>query len=245
MTRVGHLSPARWVVSALILAPLFPTNGALFAQTAPRQDEELGELATGRMHALLERTFLRVDVLTLDLCFDRATARAIAEALAPGSEDSDAVEDAVAEAALGASEAVGVLEFKRGITLEQFLEGVSEDHVRAVEAGFLADSTRQALQRALPRWYEFLANRRILEGDQIRYRFFPDSVRTTFVGAGGETLLDRVSVGRERRASILGAYFAPGGSLRDRLIESAMAGDAKPSPILDRCRVALQPSPPA
>ncbi|MGI9625971.1 MAG: hypothetical protein ACR2QM_03980 [Longimicrobiales bacterium] len=221
----------------LIFVPLLMTPGSGLGQSTPANEQEFGSQPAGRMHALMERTFLKVDVLTLDLCFDSDTSEGLARAL-DGAEND--VRDSVAQTAFNAQEAVGLIEFKRGIELGQFLEGVAEDHERAVAAGLLADSTRNALTEALPEWFSFLEERKILEGDRIHYRFYPDSVRTTFHGVD-DLRRERVSVGKERRGSILGAYFAPGASLRDRLIESLWAEESELASSEGRCHLAAGP----
>ena len=169
------------------------------------------------MEALLERTIFKVDVLTLDLCLDMPTAQAIGRAVRTEGEDG---RREVAALAIQADHALGVLRFHRDVSMDQFLGGIGEDHERAVDAGLLADSTRVALARDLPTWYAFLEDRGVKKGDRIAYRFEPGVVRATYVGEDGRTYLDRTSTGAERRASVLGAYFAPGSSLRDRLLDS-------------------------
>ncbi|NIP97517.1 MAG: hypothetical protein GWO24_30440, partial [Akkermansiaceae bacterium] len=73
---------------------------------------------------------------------------------------------------------LAITAFERSIGLDQFLDGIEDDQEKAVEAGFLADSTFQAIQDSLPVWYAFLDQRRIQDGDRIFYRFFPGGVRT-------------------------------------------------------------------
>ena len=141
---------------------------------------------------------------------------------------------AAASHAYAADQALGVLRFHRDVSMGQFLEGIADDHRRAVEAGLLADSTRRALADELPVWYAFLEDRGVKDGDRIVYRFEPDRVRATYVGADGRTYLDRTSEGAQRKASVLGAYFAPGASLREGLLDSLFREGRDGA---DRCRV--------
>lgn len=241
----------RWRQCSVALALGFaaialPTGGSLLAQHPARDVGHLGLIPAGRMHALLERTFLRVDVLTLDLCFDGAAAEAMASVRAgPDDAGRQARNEAVVSAALAASEAIGVVEFQREIDLDQFLDGIAEDQDRAVGAGFLDDSTRIALAPTLRTWYGFLAERGIRDGDRIYYRFGPESVRATYLGVEGTVHLDERSTGAQRRASILGAWFAPGSSLREELIESLFQEGGAPEATLDRCHTAEALPPPA
>lgn len=206
---------------ALALALVIP-NGLLLAQSDLSGDA-LGRGPFGHMKALLERTIFKVDVLTLDLCLDEPTSQALARAAGGGGEPE---RQKVADLAVEADRALAVIGFHRDVSMDQFLGGIGDDHERAVEAGLLADSTRRALARDLPTWYAFLEERGVKKGDRIAYRFEPGSVRVTYVGVDGRTYLDRTSLGPERRASILGAYFAPGASLRERLLDSVLAGEA-------------------
>jgi len=212
----------RLLVCLAVLLTWPPTNGVLFAQTYDQSDDvPLGQEPYGHLQARLERTIFMVDVLSLDLCFDSATATAIGSAVEAPAGD-DAARDEVARVALGAPRALGVVEFLRDVSLDQFLDGIGADHDRAVRAGMLDDSTRNALRTDLRDWYGFLEGRGIRDGDRIGYRFAPDRVRTTYVGVEGQTHLDRIARGTQRRASVLGAYFAPGASLREGLIDSVL-----------------------
>ncbi len=206
-------------LAVLLICP--PTIGVLFAQSYGPSDLPLGQQPHGHLHALLERTIFQLDVLSLDLCFDSTTAAAIGSAVEEPAGDDDA-RDEVARLAMGAHRALGVIEFRRDVSLDQFLDGIAEDHDRAVRVGLLADSTRNALRTDLREWYGFLETRGIRDGDRIAYRFAPDRVRTTYLGVEGQTHLDRIARGSQRRASVLGAYFAPGASLREGLIDSVM-----------------------
>ncbi len=56
------------------------------------------------------------------------------------------------------------------------------------------------------------------------YRIRGDSLHTVYLASDGETLLDQVDVGPERRLSVLGGYFAPGSDFRDKLVDSLLSG---------------------
>lgn len=208
-------------MGGLALALALP-HGLLLAQSPPPPSHGLGRGPFGHMEALLERTIFKVDVLTLDLCLDAPTA----EALSTASEGEGSRQE-IADLVFQADRALGVIRFHRDVRMDQFLGGIRDDHSRAVEAGLLADSTRRALARELPTWYAFLEERGVKKGDRIAYRFAPDRVRATYVGVDGTTHLDRTSMGAERRASVLGAYLAPGASLREKLLDSVLDRDAR------------------
>ena len=196
------------------------------------------------MGTLLEKTFLKVDVLTVDVCFDAATAERFA-AIASAGRLTGAAADSIARAALAGRLAIGRIQFVRSVSLDQFIEGIAEDQRKAVRAGFLPDSVFRAISRGLPVWFAFLEERGIRKGDQLLYELESESIRTVFVGADGKVLLDQTDPGRERRNSVLATWLAPGSSFRPGLLRSLQregrrAGGA--APLAARCRLAGRPA---
>lgn len=182
------------------------------------RSSRLGSWPASHMHTILERTVFQVDVMALDVCLDSATAASIRR-FARGDR-SRARDDSVVQAVLGARDAFARIRFVRGVGFGQFLGGIAEAQAKAVEAGLLADSTHRRIRAALPVWFSFLENRDILENDVIAYHFRTDTVRTAYLDAGGNVLMDRTDVGSERRRSVLATYFAPGSGFRDGLLDS-------------------------
>jgi hypothetical protein len=76
------------------------------------------------------------------------------------------------------------------------------------------------ISEGIPRWFAFLKERRILNGDQIHYRVRGDTLRTVYLSVDGERALDQTDVGAERRLAVLGSYLAPESSFRKGLIKS-------------------------
>lgn len=191
--------------------------------SAPRgafaQAPELGRAPWSRMSTLLEKTFLKVDVLTVEVCFDDATAAEFARIAAEGRLER-ALGDSIAGAALRGRNAGAVIEFLRDVSLRQFLDGIDEDQRKAVSSGLMADSVHRAIRSSLPVWFAFLERRGILEGDRIVYGLEPSAIRTTYIGRDGTVLLDQRDTGRERRNSVLATWFAPGSSFRQGLLRS-------------------------
>jgi hypothetical protein len=177
-----------------------------------------GSAEASHMHTILERTFLRVDVLALDICLDSAAAARIRALLRDRSPEQAA--DSIAAAAIGAHETLARIRMLRGVSLDQFIDGVLGEQRKAVGAGLIADSTHRAVREGLPQWFSFLRDRGLHKGDEIVYALRGDTLRTTYVAESGEILLrDRV-VGRARRNSVVATYFAPGSDFRDGLMES-------------------------
>src|SRR3990172_5878414 len=149
------------LAAAAILAAGTPAA----AQSA---DDALGRTRWAYMHTLLQKTLLKVDVLTVDLCFDAATARRFGTMAArPQLVGADA--DFITRAALAGYRALARVEFQRDISLADFLDGIGEDFENAVATGFMADSVSRAIIAELPSWYSFLEQRGIRKGDQLVY----------------------------------------------------------------------------
>ena len=209
--------------AALIVVPL--TGAPLRAQPAPVDTIDLGTGPHARMHMLLEKTLFKVDVLTLDVRFGlRETTRI--EALLGGGEGvaSEMMRDSVASVALDARDVWALIEFRRNVRLDQFLDGVRDNLRVATKAGVITVRTYRSISTDLPSWYAFLEQRGIHKGDRMYYRIRSDSLHTVYLDSDGGTLLDQVDVGPERRLSVLGGYFAPGSVFRDKLVDSLLSG---------------------
>lgn len=174
-----------------------------------------------RMHTLLEKTLFQVDVLTLEVCFGPETDARL-DSLVTGRGYSEALADSVARVALQATDVRARIEFLRGVGLDRFLDGIRENLGKAREAGIVTGEEYDTIASGLPRWYAFLEERGIREGDVMGYRIRGDTLRTTFRGVSGDTLLDQTDVGASRRLSVLGGYFAPGSDFREGLVRSLL-----------------------
>jgi len=201
----------------LLLAAAAPASG----QPSPIDTTGLAAGEHSRMHMLLEKTIFQVDVLTLEIRFGPETAAQL-DSLVDGREFSKNLADSAAAIALESRDVWARIEFKRGVGLDQFLEGVRDNLRRAEAAGILSAEDYSYISANLPIWYAFLADRRILPGDRMVYRIRGDTLRTVFQSVGGEVLLDQVDVGPERRLSVLGGYFAPDSDFRDKLVRSLL-----------------------
>lgn len=172
------------------------------------------------MHMLLEKTILSVDVLTLDVRIDAAGAGRIADALAGVEQRDDGSEALVAEVALEADELVGRIEFQRDVRLDQFLDAINDDMQKAVDVGWLEPAAYREVRDGLPIWFSFLEERRIRDGDRLSYHVRRDTLRTVFATRAGEVLLDQTDVGGQNVVALVGAWFAPGSSFREKLVQS-------------------------
>ena len=189
------------------------------SQPAVCQDAPGGARTYGTMETLLEKSIFKVDVLTLEVRVDDATARRIGDVVA-GLDYGNQLADSVAALALRAPRAHATIHFLRDISLDQFLEGIDDDMRRAVEVAWLESDDYDRIRQSLPQWFAFLEERRLLDGDEITYSIYGDTLMTVYRGADGSILLEQTDVGRGARESVLGTYFAPKSSFRKGLIES-------------------------
>ena len=204
-------------LSLLIAIALVAPDG--HAEPAP---PAAGTLATGRfatLHALLEKTFLRIDVLKLDITVGRDTAQRLAT-LINGRRYSDALADQAAQVLIPCEDALAHVVFLRGISLNQFLTGVRDNLDCALRAGIMTREQHRMVLDSVPSWFGFLRERGIEEGDTLFYRIRGDSVHTQMRDARGHVLLDRTDVGVAGRLGVLGGYLAPGSELREDLLRS-------------------------
>lgn len=208
----------------LALAPALPARAQAPGPNPVPDVSQLAETPYATMGMKLEKTIFNVDVLTLLVRFDAATAERIGAAVAGSLKYDDDFQTRVADIALEAPEAVAEIEFLRDVSLGQFLDGVNDDMKRARDAGLLTTDGYAEVRNGLPEWFGFLEARRIHEGDRIAYRVRGDTIRTVFTGVDGDVLLDQTDVGRQNVLALLGAYFAPKSSFRKGLVRSLWEG---------------------
>lgn len=210
-------------VALLLWATSAPAHSKSAPAEAPQSTDEA--LATGpgsRLQMLLEKTFLGFDVLRITIRVDKATQKQLA-ALVSGRSYSERLEQRIARIGSRLTNAVAQITFLRHISLRQFVGAVIESLELARDAKMITDSNFRATSRALPRWFAFLEQRGIRPGDQLIYRVRPSSLRTRFVAANGELLLDQTDQGVEPRLALLSGYFAPGSDFRTGLARSLFA----------------------
>jgi hypothetical protein len=188
-------------------------------QPSPLDTTYLDSGEHARMHMLLEKTIFQVDVLFLDIRLGAREAARLQSILA-GREYSDELADSVAAVALDSRSAWARIEFKRDVSLEQFLDGIRKNLGRAEDAGIVTPEEYEDIVASLPRWYAFLVGGQIRSGDQMLYGIRGDTLHTVFRGAEGDILLDQVDVGPQRRLAVLGGYFAPKSDFRESLVRS-------------------------
>ncbi len=204
-----------------VVVALLPLIWALpvMAQRLALDTASVGREPYAAMHTLLEKTIFKVDVLTLDVRFGSETAHRL-ERLVKSGRYSDSLADSIASVAIDARDAWARLRFKRGISLDQFLNGIRDNLTRALRAGIIDSASYATISEDLPVWYHFLADDGISKGDEMLYRIRGDTLHTAYRTAAGKVLLEQTDTGAERRLSLLGGYFAPKSDFRKGLIKS-------------------------
>ena len=170
---------------------------------------------------MLEKTFLKVDVLTLDVYVDPATAQRITKII-QDQEYSDDLAAMVGLTVISAPQAFVRMEFQRSVKMGQFLDGIKKNLDRALAAEFISREHREEVVAKLPEWYAFLAERRVQDGDVVIYQIRGNTMQAIYYGVEGDILLDLTLEGEKHRYGVLGAYFAPDSDFRKPLVRSIL-----------------------
>lgn len=229
---------ARIGLPGLVLALLFSlTSGAGTARGQPGGDPprtlaSLGvdttSLATGpyaTMQGLLERTFLKVDVATATIQVGTGVASRLRSLVEARGRDG-APRDSLAGAVIHATDAFVRIRFHRHVAPGRFISELRKDVGRARDAGIIGPAEYDTVSAGLPRWYAFLEDRGVRDGDEMIYRIRGDTLRTLYLSGAGDVMMDQVDVGAFRRLSVLGGYLAPGTSFREPLLRSLPSPEA-------------------
>lgn len=214
-------------LSASVVFTLALGISGLAQRPAALPDLHTADLAQGphsRMHMLLEKTFLRVDVLTVDVHVGERTRQRL-EALTARARRLEEVEEQIAAAIIDADHVLVTLTFKRGVDFDRWLQEVRASLRKARESGLISQSSLQDVGNSLPAWFQPMIARGWSSGDRIVYRGYPDRMRTFVVSASGEILVDRTDEGAASRRTMLAGYLAPGTDFRTPLIASLRSSD--------------------
>ena len=103
----------------------------------------------GRMQMVLEKTFLRIDVVRLEVQLGPEDADRI-EAAVRGRERSRELTDSIANISIYSRDAFITAEFRRNLSARQFLGG-TQDNLRIVrDAGLIGEDHYEELSEGLP-----------------------------------------------------------------------------------------------
>lgn len=213
------MKPRYFVFVASVLASLH-VGQAIAAEPVPSlTSAELAQGPYSSMHMLLEKTFLNIDVLTVDVRFGKSVQARLTE-LAKGKAYSDALGKQVATVAIGADDALVQLKFLRDISLDQWMDGVRDNLKQAREAGLITAKVQTRVSAGLANWFSAVKERGYKKGDRLLYRVQPSSLRTVVVAADGKIFVDKLDRGSEAPHVVMSSYFAPDSDFRELLLKS-------------------------
>jgi hypothetical protein len=223
MPRRNRNTSAMLVLVALALGASAFVTGARAATIPSMNAPELAQGPYAAMHMLLQKTFLKINVLNLDVRLDKAAQGQVA-ALAQGKGYSDGLAPALGKAVMGAGHALIQMEFKRDVPLKRWIGVVRDNLEEARKASLITPTVEKRISDGLPEWFAALKDRGYEKGDRLFYVVSPDSLRTVVASAGSQIQLERVDKEKDARDVVLATYFAPGSEFREPLLRSLLEG---------------------
>src|SRR5690606_1004720 len=213
---------AKWVAArAAILLTVCVGIAAAGGGVPSLQAKELARGPFASMHMLLEKTFLKVDVATIDIRFGKPSQAKFSE-IAKGKSYSKGLAQELAKVAVEADNAVVQLKFKRDVSLDQWIDSVRESLEKAASAGLISADLRKRVSSGCPQWFAAIRDRGCEEGDRVMYGVETDALRTVMIPHGGKVMVDRTDKGADKRRLVLATYFAPGTDYREPLLRSLL-----------------------
>ena len=206
-----------WLLAILGVGSL--AVGTVRAEPLPSlKSKDLAQGPYSLMHMLLEKTFLKIDVLTVDVRFGKSAHARLAE-LARGKPYSEALGRQAAKIAISADDALVQLRFVRDVALDQWMDAVRENLEQARVAGLISAKTEKRVGQGLPSWFAPLAERGYQKGDRLLYRVRPGLLRTVVVTAQGKVL----GGAKDRKGANVGKV-AGGGIIEKDVISEFVRG---------------------
>ncbi len=179
-------------------------------------------LASGKyasMSMLLEKTILKVDVLTLNVVVDQTTQGQLKN-LIQGKPYSAELGDKAAAIAMKSADAKVTLKFERDVSLSQWLDAVFENLDQAKKHALITADTSNKVKAKLKKEFAKLDDRGYEENDKVIYRVKADSLQVTAVSHDGNKLVDFTDTEKTAPAVVLASYLAPGSDFRVPLLKS-------------------------
>jgi hypothetical protein len=211
---------SKWMTGLCALSSLGLLLASAAAESVPSfESPDLARGPFSSMRMLLEKTFLKIDVATIDVRLGKREQTELSR-LASGRKYSDALEGELAKLLLRTDHALIQLAFLRDVSLDRWIDGVRDSLARAHRAGLISAAQRKNVSDRLPQWFKALEAEGLHEGDRILYEIRPQGLRTVAVTRAGKVLVDRNDKGQEAPQLVLASYFAPGTDYRTPLLES-------------------------
>jgi len=180
--------------------------------------QETPDACCSRFDYVLEKTFLKVDAVRLELSIMDETPVHVAELIDDSSRD-DALEDSVAAVYGGAEGADLRMTFLVSFSLERFLDGNRDSLNGLAKAGVISGEDAERLFLENERRFAVLDEIGLQEGDRLEHELRGDTITTRFIDVSGVILVEETRVGPERRAALLGSLFGPESDFRDGLLD--------------------------
>ena len=209
------------MIALVVLSSLAVGLSSVEAQVPSFESPQLARGPFSSMRMLLEKTFLKIDVATIDVRVGKREQTELSK-LASGREYSDALEGELAKAVLRADHALIQLAFLRDVPLQRWIDGVRDSLESANRAGLISAAQRKSVSDGLPQWFKALEADGFHEGDRVLYELRPGVLRTVAVTRAGKVLVDRSDKGQDLPKLVLASYFAPGTDYRTLLLESLL-----------------------
>jgi hypothetical protein len=210
---------SNWRIGRVVLLSVGISLSSAEAEVPSFESPDLARGPFSSMRMLLEKTFLKVDVATIDVRVGKREQGELAK-LASGRKYSAALEGELAKAVLRSDHALIQLAFLRDVSQARWIDGVRDSLDSANRAGLISLAQRKSVSDGLPQWFKALEQDGFHEGDRVLYELGPGVLRTVVVTRSGKLLVDRVDKGQDVPRLVLASYFAPGTDYRSQLLES-------------------------
>jgi hypothetical protein len=210
---------SKWRIGRVVLLSVGISLSSAEAEVPSFESPDLARGPFSSMRMLLEKTFLKVDVATIDVRVGKREQGELTQ-LASGRKYSAALEGELAKAVLRSEHALIQLAFLRDVSLGRWVDTVRDSLDSANRAGLISLAQRKSVSDGLPQWFKALEQDGFHEGDRVLYELGPGVLRTVVVTRSGKLLVDRVDKGQDVPRLVLASYFAPGTDYRSQLLES-------------------------
>ena len=197
--------------------------GAIMANEAlpSLNSSDLAQGPFSYMHMLLQKTFIKINIATVEVRVDKPTQNRLA-GMARGQAYSEGLAQQLTHVTIGAERAVVQMQFKRDISLDRWM-GFTRDNIgQARAAGFITADIEKRASQSLPQSFAALKSRGYQKGDRLIYSVAPGGLRMVVVSAGEQVFIDRMDTEQGAQRVVLAAFFAPGSDFREPLLRSLL-----------------------
>jgi hypothetical protein len=206
---------------SILLVMLMSSNVASASDARSLESQGLGHGAYGRMHVRVQKTFLKINVATLDIQFGPRTRDHFA-AVAKGQQYSEQLAEQIARIAQSSDDALIRLRFERNIPYSRWIDDVRNTLKLSHKAGVVDERSYERAKAELPRLFSVVEARGFRKGDQLLWRVRPSSLRIVLLSSQNAVLLDHTADGTAPARMVLAGYFSPGIDCREALIRSLL-----------------------